>query len=74
MNGAELPCGSILQVEPSDSSYGQNSSRYAPQSQPQPTTGKKNQNVKDEKEQPAGEEGDKKDNDSDLDDFFESLA
>ena len=75
MNGAGLPCGSILQVEPADSSYGQSSAKYAPQLQTQPkSSSTNNQQVKGEIEHPTGEADNKKDDDSDLDDFFESLA
>lgn len=71
MNGAELPCGSILRVQPADSSYSQSASKYAPQltTTGAVVTAAKRPPVVDDKE------GDKKeDDDSDLDDFFDSLA
>jgi len=75
MNGAELPCGSILQVEPADTGYSQKNAKYAPQSSgADPTTttvingaqllqGKPEDRAKEEVQE----------EDSDLDDFFESL-
>ncbi|CAB9520224.1 expressed unknown protein [Seminavis robusta] len=81
MNGAELPCGSILQVQPADSNYQQQQqllSSYGP-----PKTGdtsSSNANIrkapppdgsKDTETGATKENGD--DDDEDLDDFFESL-
>lgn len=71
MNGAELPCGAILQVQPADSNYEQKQNNPCAHG-PQTTStlhGKveASQDVK---------EGDAKDDDStgDLEDFFESLT
>ena len=72
MNGAELPCGSVLHVEPADPQYKQNKSErsYGPSS---------GDTMKEESEAPAIKEavdgGNDKDNSpaDDLDDFFDSL-
>ena len=75
MNGAELPSGCILQVEPADSSYQQNNnnnmSAYGPGAVAAAAIKKEAEKVV----EPVVKEGDGDDNDStgDLDDFFESL-
>lgn len=73
MNGAELPCGAILQVQPADSSYEQQkTSHYT--NQQNLLDKKEGTNIKN-KDTPAGND-DKKEDDStgDLDDFFDSLT
>ena len=76
MNGAELPCGSTLKVQPSDPSYADNKSKAVSQYQPTRMTSAKNdpEKVKAEKVQPVATETNKDDTDSDLEDFFESLT
>ena len=81
MNGAELPCGSVLQVQLSDPNYSESKSRYLPQKlhQDPPTTTTDSRKNPDnapphEKEPSTIEDENKDDGDSDLDDFFESLA
>lgn len=63
MNGAELPCGSVLHVEPAESSYGKNKEEAGIA-------------VTDEPSKPLSTyrpEATVKDKDEDLDDFFEGL-
>jgi hypothetical protein len=68
MNGAELPCGSVLQVEPADSNYSQKqrpaeeSERSAKESEIVPPHDESKPESKTEV-QPA----------DDLDEFFDSL-
>lgn len=75
MNGAELPSGAILRVEPADSGYSQqttNTSAYGPAA----ALAMQENNIQKEEPVPAAEaDNDDGDNDStgDLDDFFESL-
>lgn len=76
MNGAELPCGSTLQVQPSDPKYSESKSRYTPQLQQTAAAITKSdpEKIQQEKVQSAVDKEAKDDADSDLDDFFESLA
>jgi len=70
MNGAELPCGTVIQVEPANSKYKDaKASHYGPQSaqlsQKEETESPSTQNTqKHDKKEEAPE---------DLDDFFASL-
>lgn len=78
MNGAELPCGTVLKVEPADASYQQpKTSQYGP-------VGNDEQQGNDNKQLQQGESiiiaagptktEDNENEDEDLDDFFESLT
>lgn len=58
MNGAELPCGTALRVEPSESKYGPIAVSVADVPKEEPPS----------KDEPQEEE-----EDPDLDDFFSSL-
>jgi uncharacterized FlaG/YvyC family protein len=74
MNGAELPSGAILQVQPADSSY--KNSQQQPQTHYAPHNQKTNQQGGHD-EPPTSDdkkvEGKQDDIDDDLDDFFGSL-
>jgi len=81
LNGVELPCGSLLSVQPADFDYknkknvskknnsnGQDESKF----QQKPTI--KEENGTNSEPHPSGEEiDDKLEDEDDLDDFFSSL-
>jgi hypothetical protein len=82
MNGAELPCGSILRVEPADPQYkqqqsetisGHNDFGYYRPSSGAPVEGEEVEtyNVKVSAENGTG--GGKNETDAELDEFFDSL-
>jgi len=79
MNGAELYCGSVLQVQPADSNYSDPYQKLAPSSSEQeqnqqqlpPTTDPAGMSEEKPVEETAV--GDDKEEGSDLDDFFGSL-
>ena len=85
MNGAELPCGSVLRVEPADPEYKQRPSgskeitsvnndvgHYGPSSGA-PTEGEELETPKVNPSKENGVGGGENETDEDLDDFFDSL-
>ena len=77
MNGAELPCGSVLQVEPANSSYGgQKKDQMTSYGGPSASTvcSSSFPEKTDKREAFEATNGDiQKTEDEDLDDFFASL-
>lgn len=71
MNGCQLPCGSIIQVQPADSTYDKNiASATSPTHKKQKETA-----VVDEINPPPAPNDDQNEESmEDLDDFFASLA
>lgn len=73
MNGAELPCGSVIRVEPADSSFSsrQTSHPYGPQEPDQEKTLSQGDDAQGERAAPTS--ADPPADSDDLDDFFDSL-
>jgi uncharacterized FlaG/YvyC family protein len=73
MNGAELPCGAILQVQPADSTYSNSQQQLSAHGAQQ----NQETNQRSSHEQPMTSddkvEGKQDDIEDDLDDFFGSL-
>ena len=69
MNGTELPCGSVLKVQPADSSY--NQERFDLYKSPQLRMAESE--PIDHPAKPVDNDNNDNTNDDDLDDFFSSL-
>jgi len=74
MNGAELPCSSVLHVEPSSSTYGQKKdqevSHYGPSTASSSAAAEETDKQRNDE---ASKVNAQKTEDEDLDDFFASL-